>query len=53
MLEYWTDPVRCNNVDMSTLVHAHLIYLFKNYTYEGIQLLINFSTPYLAGLPLH
>jgi hypothetical protein len=34
MLEYWIDPVRCNNVDMSNLVHAHLIYLFKNYTYE-------------------
>lgn len=34
MLEYWIDPVRCNSVDMSNLVHAHLIYLFKNYTYE-------------------
>ena len=34
MLEYWIDPVRCNNVDMSNLVYTHLIYLFKNYTYE-------------------
>lgn len=34
MLEYWIDPVRCKNVDASNLVHAHLIYLFKNYTYE-------------------
>jgi len=34
MLEYWIDPIRCNSVDMSNLVHAHLIYLFKNYTYE-------------------
>ena len=34
MLEYWIDPIRCKSVDMSNLVHAHLIYLFKNYTYE-------------------
>lgn len=34
MLEYWIDPVRCKKVDHSNLVHAHLIYLFKNYTYE-------------------
>ena len=34
MLEYWIDPVRCKNVDASNLVHAHLIYLFRNYTYE-------------------
>ena len=34
MLEYWIDPIRCNSVDASNLVHAHLIYLFKNYTYE-------------------
>ena len=34
MLEYWIDPIRCKSVDASNLVHAHLIYLFKNYTYE-------------------
>jgi len=34
MLEYWIDPIRCKNVDQANLVHAHLIYLFKNYTYE-------------------
>jgi hypothetical protein len=34
MLEYWIDPVRCKKVDHSNLVHAHLIYLFKNYSYE-------------------
>ena len=34
MLEYWIDPIRCNSTDASNLVHAHLIYMFKNYTYE-------------------
>lgn len=34
MFEYWIDPIRCNSTDASNLVHAHLIYMFKNYTYE-------------------
>ena len=49
MLEYWIDPQRTSasgynknkttsnvqkNVDVANLVHAHLIYLFKNYTFE-------------------
>jgi hypothetical protein len=34
MLEYWIDPARCKEVDHSNLVHAHLIYLFKNDSYE-------------------
>ena len=33
-LEYWIDPSRTKNVDISCLVHAHLLYMFKNYTYE-------------------
>ena len=49
MLEYWIDPQRTSasgynknkktfnvqkNVDVANLAHAHLIYLFKNYTFE-------------------
>ncbi len=34
MFEYWIDPIRCNSTDARNLVHAHLIYMFKNYTYE-------------------
>ena len=33
-LNDWIDPIWCNSVDMSNLVPAHIIYLFKDYTYE-------------------
>ena len=37
ILEYWIDPSRCRNVDTVCLVHVHLLYLFKNYTYEELD----------------
>ena len=37
ILEYWIDPSRCCNVDTACLVHVHLLYLFKNYTYEELD----------------
>jgi len=36
-LEYWIDPNRCKDVDIMNLVHAHLLYLFKNYDYEDLD----------------
>jgi hypothetical protein len=36
-LEYWVDPTRNKDVDVACLVHAHLLYLFKNYTYEELD----------------
>jgi hypothetical protein len=38
-LEYWIDPVRnkVKDVDVSCLVHAHLLYLFKNYDYQDLD----------------
>lgn len=36
-LEYWIDPTRNKDVDIGCLVHAHLLYLFKNYTYEELD----------------
>ena len=37
ILEYWIDPSRCKNVNIFCLVHAHLLYLFKNYAYEDLD----------------
>ena len=37
ILEYWIDPSRCKHVDTSCLVHSHLLYLFKNYSYEDLD----------------
>ena len=37
ILEYWVDPSRCQDVDVACIVHSHLLYLFKNYTYEEID----------------
>ena len=37
ILEYWIDPSRCQDVDIACLVHAHLLYLFKNYTYDDLD----------------
>lgn len=37
MLEYWIEPSRVKNVDTACLVHAHLIYIFKNYNYEDLD----------------
>lgn len=36
-LEYWIDPSRSKDVSTACLVHAHLVYLFKNYTYEDLD----------------
>jgi Protein of unknown function (DUF3638)/Protein of unknown function (DUF3645) len=36
-LEYWIHPNRCKDVDVMNLVHAHLLYLFKNYDYEELD----------------
>ena len=36
-LEYWIDPSRNKDVDVACLVHAHLLYLFKNYEYEDLD----------------
>mmetsp|Transcript_14755 Transcript_14755/g.40767 ORF Transcript_14755/g.40767 Transcript_14755/m.40767 type:complete len:3812 (+) Transcript_14755:277-11712(+) len=36
-LEYWIDPSRTKDVDISCLTHAHLLYLFKNYDYEDLD----------------
>lgn len=36
-LEYWIDPSRNKDVDISCLVHAHLLYLFKNYDYQDLD----------------
>ena len=33
-LEYWIEPSRNKDVEVSCRVHAHLLYLYKNYTYE-------------------
>lgn len=33
-LEYWIDPSRTKHVNTTNLVHAHLLYMFKNYDYE-------------------
>jgi len=32
-LEYWIDPTRNKDVDVCCRVHAHLLYLYKNYSY--------------------
>jgi hypothetical protein len=37
ILEYWIDPSRCSNVDVFCIVHAHLLYLFKNYSYDDVD----------------
>ncbi len=37
VLEYWIDPSRCKNVNIACLVHAHLLYIFKNYSYEDLD----------------
>lgn len=37
ILEYWIDPTRCQDVDIACIVHSHLLYLFKNYTYEDLD----------------
>ena len=37
VLEYWIDPTRCKNVNTACLVHAHLLYIFKNYSYEDLD----------------
>lgn len=37
ILEYWIDPSRCEDVDVACIVHAHLLYLFKNYTYDDLD----------------
>jgi hypothetical protein len=36
-LEYWIDPSRNKDVDIACRVHAHLLYLFKNYDYEDLD----------------
>ena len=36
-LEYWIDPSRGKNLDVKCMVHAHLLYLFKNYAYEDLD----------------
>lgn len=36
-LEYWIDPSRNKDNDVSCRVHAHLLYLFKNYDYEDLD----------------
>lgn len=36
-LEYWIDPNRNKDVDIACLVHAHLLYLFKNYDYDDLD----------------
>jgi len=37
ILEYWIEPSRCQDVDVACLVHAHLLYLFKNYEYSDLD----------------
>ena len=41
ILEYWIDPSRnknkTKNIESACLVHAHLLYLFKNYDYEDLD----------------
>jgi hypothetical protein len=37
ILEYWIDPSRVKDVDSSCIVHAHLLYLFRNHTYEDLN----------------
>ena len=37
VLEYWIDPSRCKDVNSACLVHAHLLYLFKNYTSDELD----------------
>ena len=36
-LEYWIDPSRNKDTEVACLVHAHLLYLFKNYDYEDLD----------------
>jgi hypothetical protein len=38
-LEYWIDPTwnKVKDVDVSCLVHAHLLYLFRNYDYVDLD----------------
>ena len=36
-LEYWIDPSRTKDQNVSCLTHAHLLYLFKNYDYEDLD----------------
>lgn len=36
-LEYWVDPSRNKDVDVACRVHAHLLYLFKNYSYQDLD----------------
>lgn len=37
ILEYWVEPTRLKDVDVACLVHAHLIYIFKNICYEELD----------------
>ena len=37
MLEYWIKLSRVKNADTACLVHAHLIYIFKNYNYQDLD----------------
>lgn len=39
ILEYWIDPSRnkAKNIESACLVHAHLLYLFKNYDYHDLD----------------
>jgi hypothetical protein len=36
-LEYWVDPSRNKDVDVACRVHAHLLYLFKNCSYDDLD----------------
>ena len=36
-LEYWIEGSRCKDVGVACLIHAHLLYLFKNCSYEELS----------------
>jgi hypothetical protein len=36
-LEYWIDGSRCKDVGIACMVHAHLLYLFKNCSFEELS----------------
>jgi hypothetical protein len=38
ILEYWIEPSRIKDVNIACLVHAHLIYLFKNKNYDEFDI---------------
>jgi len=40
ILEYWIEPSRIKDVNVACLVHAHLIYLFKNKNFEEFDIRI-------------